>query len=167
MDANTQKTLFSSATEEWGTPPALFAGLNSIYGFRFDVCASEKNHLLPGYYTKEDNALTKKSWPGPWFCNPPYGRKTGQIADFAKKAVEEAERNIGVLLVPARTDTAWFGALFAASCRVWFIKGRLHYTSEGKDVGAAPFPSCILELNPNRSACSKQVDVVGTDFFGA
>lgn len=37
------KALFSSASDEWETPQALFDELNKEFHFTLDVCATEKN----------------------------------------------------------------------------------------------------------------------------
>ena len=36
---------FSSATDQWSTPQALFDGLNQAFGFELDVCAGEGNAI--------------------------------------------------------------------------------------------------------------------------
>lgn len=132
--------MFSSKTDEWATPQDLFDYLNSIYHFTLDVCANEINHKCSNYYTKEDDGL-KQSWDGVFWMNPPYGRV---IYQWVKKAFEEAYKpnrnNVGVLLLPARTDTKWFHE-FCAKGTVIFVKGRLKF-NEGKN--SAPFPSMIV-----------------------
>lgn len=55
--------IFSSKTDDWETPQYLFDRLNEIFTFNLDACADEKNHKVPFYFTKEDDALCK-SWGG-------------------------------------------------------------------------------------------------------
>lgn len=55
--------LYSSRTDEWETPQALFDSLNWEFGFDLDPCADETNHKCERYFTKAENGL-EKSWGG-------------------------------------------------------------------------------------------------------
>lgn len=55
--------LFSSKTEEWGTPQSLFDELNKEFIFDLDVCATPENAKCEKYFTKEQNGLLQ-SWGG-------------------------------------------------------------------------------------------------------
>lgn len=57
------KVLFSSATDDWATPQALFDALDRTFRFTLDVCASEENHKCAKYFTKEQDGL-KQDWGG-------------------------------------------------------------------------------------------------------
>jgi phage N-6-adenine-methyltransferase len=63
--------LFSSASDEWSTPPELFACLDSLFQFELDPCATPKSATCPRYFAKEIDGL-KQDW-GTYrvFCNPP------------------------------------------------------------------------------------------------
>ena len=61
MDTQTQKLMFSSKSNEWETPPELFAKLNQRFKFTLDPCATHENHKCKKYYTSEDDGLSK-SW---------------------------------------------------------------------------------------------------------
>lgn len=74
--------MYTSNSEEWGTPQELFNRLNKEFNFTFDICASKENAKCHKYYTKEEDAL-KKEWGGVIWMNPPYGR---QIGIWVKKA---------------------------------------------------------------------------------
>jgi len=76
------------------------------------------------------------------FCNPPYGRTISHWTQKAKDAAHDGASVI--LLVPARTDSAWFQDLVVKASAVLFIKGRL--TFRGQKTGA-PFPSALVGLN--------------------
>lgn len=58
-----QKTLFSSASEEWATPQELFDKLNEEFCFTLDPCATQQNHKCEQYFTKEQDGL-KMDWGG-------------------------------------------------------------------------------------------------------
>ena len=75
------------------------------------------------------------------FCNPPYGKEIGK---WAMKCYEESRNpdTLVVMLVPARTDTAWFhDYIYHRAREIRFLRGRLHF-NDGKR--AAPFPSMVV-----------------------
>ena len=132
--------LFSSRSEEWGTPQWLFDKINDIFHFQLDVCASSDNAKCKHFYSKEDNGLLMP-WEGVNWMNPPYGRR---IARWMEKAAMESMRGkTTVCLVPARTDTAWWHDYIEnnANATVLFVRGRLKF--EGAKYNA-PFPSAIV-----------------------
>lgn len=55
--------LFSSASDEWETPQALFDALDTEFHFDLDVCANEDNKKCERFFSKEDDGLSKK-WGG-------------------------------------------------------------------------------------------------------
>lgn len=95
--------IFSSKTDMWATPQWLFDKLDAEYHFTVDVCATPENAKCPTYFTEEQDGL-RQEWIGRVWCNPPYGR---QIGKWVQKAFECAA-DVVVMLLPARTDTAWF-----------------------------------------------------------
>lgn len=135
-----QKTLFSSASEEWATPQDLFDKLNEEFSFTLDPCATPQNHKCDQYYTKEQNGLNM-DWGGHRvFCNPPYGKA---LKDWVKKCYEEGLKKdtIVVMLIPARTDTKYFHDYIQNRSEIRFIRGRLKF---GEAESGAPFPSMIV-----------------------
>lgn len=100
--------MFSSNTNEWATPQAFFDELNKEFDFTLDPCATPQNAKCARYFTKEIDGLAQ-SWRGEVvFCNPPYGR---DISKWVAKAYAETlsgGAKLVVLLIPARTDTAYF-----------------------------------------------------------
>ena len=133
--------LYSSATDDWGTPQTLFDELNNEFNFTLDACASAHNFKVNVYFTKEDNALVQ-DWAGIVWMNPPYGRAIGK---WMKKAFEESQKGATVVcLVPARTDTAWWHD-YAIKGEIRFLRGRLKFEQPGfVKNSSAPFPSAIV-----------------------
>lgn len=132
--------LFSSKTNEWATPLALFQELDKEFGFTLDPCATPQNAKCEKFYTIEDDGLTR-DWGGyRVFCNPPYGREIGR---WVEKCYREAQRGaLVVALIPARTDTRYFHEfIWKKAKEIRFLRGRLHF-NESKQ--AAPFPSMIV-----------------------
>ena len=132
------KGMFTSNTDMWETPQALFDELDKEFHFTLDVCAVPENAKCERYFTPAQNGL-KQDWNtggGTIYMNPPYGREIGL---WVRKA---AESNVtAVCLLPARTDTAWFSDYIYGKAEIRFIRGRLKF---GNSKNSAPFPSMIV-----------------------
>lgn len=126
---------FSSKTDMWETPQWLFDRLDEYYHFNTDVCAVEENAKCGHFYSPEQDGLSRE-WAGVCWCNPPYGRDIGK---WVKKAAESAATV--VMLLPARTDTAWFHDFCLKYGEIHFLRGRLKF---GGAANSAPFPSMIV-----------------------
>ena len=129
------KGLFTSNTDLWATPQDFYDRLNQEFRFDLDVCALPENAKCKKYYTPDTDGL-KQEWTGTAWCNPPYGR---QIGKWVKKAHDSG--CTVVMLLPARTDTAWFHDYIYGKAEVRFIKGRLKF---GGSKNSAPFPSMVV-----------------------
>ena len=57
------RALFTSNSDEYETPQALFDALNAEFSFDVDVCATDDNHKCRTYYTKAQDGL-KQNWGG-------------------------------------------------------------------------------------------------------
>src|SRR4030095_4997656 len=82
-----------------------------------------------------------KSWHGKVYMNPPYGREIEQWVSKLDREFQANRVNEAIALVPARTDTKWFGVLNRYLC--CFVSGRLTFI--GND-DPAPFPSAVFYL---------------------
>lgn len=130
--------LRSSASDEWATPPELFAVLDEEFGFTLDACATAENTKCPVFYTKSQDGL-RQPWRGTIWCNPPYG---AQIGNWLAKAYAAALRGATVvLLVPARTDTDWWHRWVMRAAEVRLLRKRVRFAGGGQ---RAPFPSAIV-----------------------
>jgi len=133
--------MFSSKSDEWGTPQDFFNELDKEFNFNLDPCADAKNAKCTTYFTKEIDGL-KQDWQGcTVFCNPPYGRV---IKDWVRKCYEESLKpnTTVVMLIPARTDTTYFhDYIYHNAKEIRFIRGRLKF---GDSKNAAPFPSMVV-----------------------
>ena len=131
--------LYSSRTEEWGTPQDFFDKLNEEFHFTLDPCASEENSKCDRWYSKEQDGLLQ-DWGGETvFCNPPYGRN---VKHWVQKCYEESMKpnTVVVCLIHSRTDTRWFHDWVYHKAELRFVKGRLRF---GGAVHSAPFPSLL------------------------
>lgn len=100
--------------------------------------------LHPG--NRRPNRPVEHRGGGSVFCNPPYGRALGA---WVRKAYEEAQAGTTVvLLIPARTDTAYFHDYIYGKAEIRFLRGRLHFEDEdGNRFPPAPFPSMVVVYN--------------------
>lgn len=144
--------LLSSKKMDYCTPPDFFDRLNDEFGFVLDAAATAKSAKCPAYYTPETDGLNSPwnlAGGGAVWCNPPYGRETGK---WVRKAYEESRSGTTVvLLIPARTDTAYFHDYIYGKAEIRFVRGRLHFTDEeGNAYAPAPFPSMLVIYNPKK-----------------
>ena len=85
------------------TPLDIWADLTAEFDFTLDACASDTNHLLPKYYTKENSCLDK-DWTGEVvYCHPMFDM---HIGNFVQKCAES--RCLSVMLIPASTHNRYF-----------------------------------------------------------
>ena len=77
------------------------------------------------------------------------GARRGDIAETLKAAERDDETGATVvLLIPARTDTAYFHDYIYGKAEIRFIRGRLRFTDEeGNAYAPAPFPSMVVIYN--------------------
>lgn len=125
------------------TPDDLLDQLHIEFNFGLDLAADANNAKCAFYFDEEANAL-EQDWiveddKDAW-CNPPYGRG---IIKWITKATEETEKHgtCIVMLLPSRTDTAWFRRVVETADEVRFFKGRLQFEGQAS---RAPFPSCLV-----------------------
>ena len=85
------------------TPLEIWNDLSKEFKFTVDACSSDKNHLLPKYWTKKDDAL-KQNWDNEIvYCHPMYDIN---IPKFIKKAFKS--KCLSVFLLPASTNAIYF-----------------------------------------------------------
>jgi hypothetical protein len=127
------------ATVEWYTPPALFDAL----GWDFDLDpASPGAAIVPWvpadrHLTRADDGLAHE-WQGRVWLNPPYGPPG---VAFIERMLEH--RN-GLLLLPARTETAIFQRAMAEAEAVCFLRDRLHFIRDDGFQARSSFGSVLF-----------------------
>lgn len=134
--------------QDWRTPRQLFNSLDREFHFGLDAAADESNTLCDHYLSREQNGLIA-SWAGHGavWCNPPYGVKLSQWIHKAHYENKKHDLTI-VLLLPARTDTAWFHKI-ALKHEIRFLPGRLKFDDRA---GRAPFGSMLLIMKDGSHA---------------
>lgn len=134
--------VFSSDSDEWTTPRAMFATLDAEFGFTLDAAATDDNALCAAYFTRERDGLAQP-WPGVVFVNPPYGH---QIGRWTRKAHDEAQQGAVVVgLIPARTETEWWHRDVMRAAEIRLIRGRMRFSGQRIN---APFPSAVVVWRP-------------------
>tara|TARA_R110002020_G_scaffold64430_4_gene170968 strand:+ start:4868 stop:5329 length:462 start_codon:yes stop_codon:yes gene_type:complete len=138
--------------DEYGTPLFLFNKYSKIFGInpKIDYFASETNHVVPKYYTEEDDSFTK-SWTEDGFINPPYSL----VKKVMEKAYNECKINRIKLLILTynKTDTHWWHKFIENNPMVEykFHEGRIKFLCKhGYETRAgAPYPSVWILMNGN------------------
>jgi len=124
----------TSESDEYETPPWLFAALNTEFYFDFDAAAQESNALCEGWSSNmhADGGRPGYGYAHTIFCNPPYSN----IDPFVALALA-AETRKWVLLLPARTGTTWFRDLRYAErqgiAELRFYRKRIRFLIDGKE----------------------------------
>ncbi len=116
------------------TPPKIWVRLSSEYNFTIDLCASNDNHLVDRYYTKEIDAL-KQDWSNEIaYLHPLFDSKIGK---FVKKAYE-TKNSLFVMLLPASTHTKYFHEWIYnnPNCKIEFLRKPKKGFRFGKDDGS-------------------------------
>lgn len=147
------KSMVSSKSNEWATPPRLFNYLNSMFCFQLDPCSTHENKKCNKHFTTEDNGLLQEwSLNGTTgrsvFINPPYG---GHTADWIKKAIHETKEHhcVCVMLIVSATDRSyWHEYIDKYADEIWFLRGRIKFNGVKS---TAPFASAIVIFRPNSS----------------
>ena len=111
MKKNVKKSTLSfscSKSMKWlRCPTDIWESLANEFNFTIDLCASDENHLLPRYYTIEQNALNQ-DWDNEiGFCHPLFDGKIGKFVEKASKS-----KGTFVFLLPASTHTKYFHEYF-------------------------------------------------------
>ena len=97
------------------------------------------------FFTKEEDGLIQDWSKDIVFVNPPYGREIGK---WVEKSYNEAKKGAKVvMLIPSRTDTKWFHDFIYNKAEIRFLKGRIRFLQNKKELNAAPFPTMLIIFN--------------------
>ena len=125
-------------TDDLETPPWLFNHYARRIRFTIDAAASDFNHLLPRYWTFEDNALIQDWSKEIVWCNPPYSKPRL----FLERA---ASAEAAVCLVKGDPSTQWWRDYVEGKATVIWLPKRVKFLYRGKPTKhTASFPSAIL-----------------------
>ena len=137
--------MFSSKDDSWETPPSLFNILDMEFNFTLDPCCTKQTAKCKKFFTKEEDGLIQDWSRDIVFVNPPYGREIGK---WVEKSYNEAKKGAKVvMLIPSRTDTKWFHDFIYNKAEIRFLKGRIRFLQNKKELNAAPFPTMLIIFN--------------------
>lgn len=146
IQKNTLSFTCSKSMSYLRTPPNIWEGLSNEFPFTIDLCASDKNHLLPRYYTISDNAL-EKDWTGEIaYLHPLFD---GKIGKFVEKAYHTKNLTC-VFLLPASTHTKYFHEFIYhnPNCEIRFLRKPEKGFHFGNDDGTPDDPDKIGYIKP-------------------
>ena len=86
------KGMYTSNSEEWGTPKGLFDRLNKEFNFTLDICASKENAKCPKYYTKEEDAI-KQEWGGRYMDESSIRKTNRKLGQKSKRCGKTRKGN--------------------------------------------------------------------------
>lgn len=142
--------MFTSERMDWATPQPFFDMVNEEFSFTLDAASEPHNAKCSRHYTPADDGLSQP-WDGVVWCNPPYGRQIGKWVEKGYRSAQEGATV--VMLIPARTDTAYWHDYVMRAAEVRFLRGRLVF-GVGEAGSNAPFPSALVIFRPGVEALS-------------
>lgn len=133
----------ASLSQEYETPDPLFDQLNNEFHFMIDICASESNHKLPNYYTKQQNCFTK-DWTQTSWINPEFVR----VKKFVQKAFEDSMKfgSTIVMIIMVKSNTNWWRDYVMKAKEVRFINQKVQFKDTKQGLR---FPCAIVIFAPH------------------
>jgi hypothetical protein len=133
--------MLRSQRGDWRTPPDVVDVVREALGGAIDLdpCASSTPGAIPLADVNAPEVLDGLSmpWAGRVYVNPPFG----ELAAWSAKCAEEAKRGAEViLLLPARTDTAYWHDHLGSASLICFWRGRMKFVGAP---ASCPFPVAL------------------------
>ncbi len=144
-----------ASSDEWYTPPKLFAPLHQEFDFTLDAAATRESTKARRFFTLKDNGLEQ-----PWteervWLNCPYS----DIEPWVRKANLETGKVLGaqlvVMLLPCWTDRKWWHVWVEPRRKIGlvevrFIQGRVRFgypgNPEAKGSAGGGFDPSVLVI---------------------
>ena len=127
------------ATDEWYTPPHVFAAMQS--GFSFDV-ASPGQAVTPWIPAAQfiTSGSLEREWLGFVWMNPPFGGRNGLVPWLEKFA----RHGSGVALVPDRTSAPWWQTYAPQMDLILFVTPKIKFIGRDGKPGKSPAQGTCL-----------------------
>lgn len=150
------------ATDEWYTPPEVFAALGQPY-FDLDVAAPEDRRFAcvsaKRFITADSLA---QSWDGFIWMNPPFGGRNG-IAPWLDKFIAHGN---GIALTPDRTSAPWWQACAPRMDWILFVKGKIKFIGPDGYRGRSPAQgTCLMSKGPRGAEALRRAAQLGFGFL--
>lgn len=123
------KLLSHNGNQDRRTPKTLFDEINKEFNFELDPCTSmsKPNNLgTPHYFLYPDKDGLQEDWSKykSAFVNPPFR----DASKWIKKCYEENKKGVTiVLLLPSKTETAWWHDYALKADEIRFIRKRVTF----------------------------------------
>ena len=156
VQKNTLSFSCSKSMKWLRTPKDIWKDLSEEFDFTCDMCASDQNHLVDKYYTKETDAL-KQDWNGEvGYVHPMFD---GKIGKFVEKAANS--KGTFVFLLPASTHTRYFHRYFYKkdNVEIRFLEKGTKGFHFGHDDGREPDENEIGYIKPLMICIMKNDDL--------
>lgn len=123
------------ATEEWYTPPHVFAALGCDFGVDVASPGAEVTHWIPARRFIKDGSL-ERDWSdfGFIWMNPPFGGRNGLIPWLVKFFTH----GDGIALVPDRTSAPWWQRFARQADAILFVSPKLKFIGADGKPGESP-----------------------------
>lgn len=160
-----------SGLQNFATPQYVFQYFNDHYHYNLDLCAESWSAKCVAYCSLDGvNAFDYRHTGGAVWVNPPYE----DIAPWVRLLLGVCgdSGSVGTLLLPARTDQAWFHK-YSKLFRVEFIKGRIKFipppgwegqinpkTGKPQKATSAAFPCMAMHFGPNIKPGFRLVEII-------
>lgn len=134
----------------WLTPEWVLELVRKVGPIGLDPCTEMSNPVDAQYFWAAGG--TEQPWntfgKGLVYVNPPYGRA---LSEWSKKIIEEAQHGREIIvLVPARTETNWYGDLFDNAAAVAFFRKRIKFWHPSQpDKNSPKFPNAMFYFGEN------------------
>jgi hypothetical protein len=137
----------AAGRQDWRTPPEVLDLVRAALRGRIDLdpCASREALGAGGLIGEQRNIFgppdasgLEEPWAGRVYVNPPFDG----LAEWATKCRREHEEHGAevILLLPARTDTAYWHEHVSTAKAVCFWRGRMRFVGAS---ASAPFPTAL------------------------
>jgi hypothetical protein len=130
----------SGATNEWYTPPHVFAALGCVFDLDVASPGRVSTPWIPAREFITGNSLDLK-WQGFVWMNPPFGPRNGIVPWLQKFFMH---RN-GIALVPDRTSAPWWQEFAPRADAVLFVAPKIQFIGADGAPGSSPAQgTCLL-----------------------
>lgn len=170
--ATRRRVFLTSESDEWYTPKKLSKMIGEFLGgVDLDPSSTEQaNKIIKAkkFYTKNEDALSKRWRARTCYLNPPFGSVGSKSVQntFLKKLIDHYNKGDimeGLALIKASVGYRWFKKCY--SLPVCFLYKRLRFrTPSGAKTSMNPHGSCLVYLGPNTAAFSEKFSKKGMCF---
>ena len=134
------------ASDEWYTPPHIFAALGTVFDLDVAHPAYPTETHVPTKAIISADSL-RKAWAGFIWMNPPYGGRNS-LEPWLDRFFRHGN---GIALVPDRTSAPWFQEAFAKSDAVLFTRKIRFLRPDGSEGKSPSNGSALMAIGPQGS----------------